>query len=124
LSNSIVGLVAQRLLRVLCVDCRESYTPNDAECDLLDVDKANPPSLFRAVGCEKCANEGYRGRQGIYEVVTIDDEMRRMIHTGSSEMELERHARTKSTSIREDAIAKVLTGVTSIHELLRVTTKD
>lgn len=124
LSNSIVGLVAQRLLRVLCPDCRAAYTPNEEECEMLEVDKAHPPTLYRAVGCEKCANEGYRGRQGIYEVVTIDDEMRRMIHAGSSEMDLESHARTKSTSIRDDAIAKVLAGVTSVHELLRVTTKE
>lgn len=124
LSNSIVGLVAQRLLRVLCEDCREEYVADEYECDLLGVDPANPPTLYREVGCEKCAHEGYRGRQGIYEVVTVDDDLRRMIHSGASELDLEEQARNKSTSIREDGIAKVLAGVTSVDELLRVTSKE
>jgi len=124
LSNSIVGLVAQRLLRLLCKACCESYTASEYECDLLDIGTANPPILYRNVGCEKCNQEGYRGRQGIYEVVTIDDEMRRLIHSGSSEMELDDQARKKSTSIRADGVTKVLAGVTSVDELLRVTTKE
>lgn len=124
LSNSIVGLVAQRLLRVLCDNCREAYQADEYECDLLDVDPATPPTIYREVGCEKCAHEGYRGRQGIYEVVTVDDDLRRMIHSGASELDLEEQARQKSTSIREDGIAKVLAGVTSVDELLRVTSKE
>jgi general secretion pathway protein E len=124
LSNSIVGLVAQRLLRVLCPDCREAYQADEYECNLLGVDPATPPTIYREVGCEKCAHEGYRGRQGIYEVVTVDDDLRRMIHSGASELDLEQQARHKSTSIREDGIAKVLAGVTSIDELLRVTSKE
>ena len=124
LSNSIVGLVAQRLLRVLCDNCREAYVADEYECELLGVDPANPPTLYREVGCEKCAHEGYRGRQGIYEVVTVDDDLRRMIHGGASELDLEQQARSKSTSIREDGIAKVLAGVTSVDELLRVTSKE
>ena len=124
LSNSIVGLVAQRLLRVLCTHCREAYTADDYECGLLGADTANPPTIYREKGCDKCALEGYRGRQGIYEVVTVDDELRRMIHSGASELDLEKHARTRSTSIRDDGVAKVLAGSTSIDELLRVTTKE
>ena len=124
LSNSIVGLVAQRLVRLLCKECRESYTASEYECDLLEIDTANPPTLYRNVGCDKCAQEGYRGRQGIYEVVTVDDDMRRLIHSGSSEIELEDQARKKSTSIRQDGVAKVLAGMTSVDELLRVTTKE
>lgn len=124
LSNSIVGLVAQRLLRVLCEDCREGYTADEYECDLLNVDAATPPTIYREIGCEKCAHEGYRGRQGIYEVVTVEDDLRRMIHNGASELDLEVQARKKSPSIRDDGIAKVLAGVTSVDELLRVTSKE
>lgn len=124
LSNSIVGLVAQRLLRVLCKDCREAYEADEYECELLGVDASKPPTLYREVGCDKCAHEGYRGRQGIYEVVTIDDEMRRMIHSGASELDLEIQARKHSTGIREDGTEKVLSGNTSVDELLRVTTKE
>ncbi|MFT5011888.1 MAG: general secretion pathway protein E [Patiriisocius sp.] len=124
LSNSIVGLVAQRLLRVLCVHCRQAYTADEYECDLLGLDKSDPPTLHRKIGCDKCTHEGYRGRQGIYEVVTVDDNLRRMIHSGASELDLEEQARNRSTSIRDDGIAKVLSGTTSVDELLRVTTKD
>ena len=124
LSNSIVGLVAQRLVRVLCKHCRQSYTADKYECDFLNADYENAPTIYKEVGCEKCAHEGYRGRQGIYEVVLVDDELRRMIHNGESELALEQHARTRTTGIREDGRVKVLSGLTSIDEVLRVTTDD
>lgn len=124
LSNSIVGLVAQRLVRVLCEDCRETHVADEYECQFLRADPSNPPTVYRATGCEQCAHEGYRGRLGIYEVVTVDDEMRRLIHNGSSELELEHQARKQSTGIREDGRAKVLAGLTTIDEVLRVTMDD
>ena len=124
LSNSIVGLVAQRLVRVICEDCREPYEADDYECNFLRVDPAAPPTIYRAVGCEKCAHEGFKGRLGIYEVVMIDDTLRRMIHSGASELEMEEYARTKTTGIRDDGRAKVLAGATTIDEILRVTMDD
>ncbi len=124
LSNSIVGLVAQRLVRILCADCRESFTAGDYECDFLKIDRTSPPTIYREVGCDKCANEGYRGRQGIYEVVTIDEQLRQMIHNGTSELELEKHARSKAPGIREDGRAKILSGATSVDEVLRMTMED
>ncbi len=124
LSNSIIGLVAQRLVRLLCTECRESYTADEYECEFLKVDKTDPPTIYREIGCEKCAYEGYKGRQGIYEVVTIDDEMRRLIHSGESELGLEEHARKNTTGIREDGRMKILEGVTSVDEVLRVTSED
>ncbi|MEX2490110.1 MAG: type II secretion system ATPase GspE [Pseudomonadales bacterium] len=124
LSNSVIGLVAQRLVRVLCTECREPFEADGFECDFLRVDHDNPPTIYRHVGCEKCAYEGYLGRQGLYEVIAIDDEIRRMIHANASELELEEYARTKTTGIREDGRAKVLSGVTSIDEVLRVSTDD
>lgn len=65
--------------------------------------------------------DGYRGRSGIYELITIDDELRTMIHDGAGEHELENYARTRSSSIREDGIRQVLAGVTTLEEVLRVT---
>lgn len=124
LSNSIVGLVAQRLVRVLCVKCREAYQPDEYECEFLKVDGSTPPTIHRAAGCEACAHEGYRGRVGIYEVVVVDDEIRRLIHIGASELDLERYARTLAAGIRDDGRSKVLAGVTSIDEVLRVTMED
>ena len=124
LSNSLVGLVAQRLVRVLCSDCRESYTADDYECDFLNVDSSAPPTLHRAVGCDVCSNEGYRGRMGIYEVVEIDDDLRRMIHSGVSELDMEEHARKMTSGIRDDGRARVIEGKTTIDEVLRVTIQD
>lgn len=124
LSNSIAGLVAQRLVRVLCPECREAHVADEYECEFLKVDKADPPTIYRHVGCEQCAHEGYRGRLGIYEVIVVDEEIRRLIHSGASEMEMEHHARALATGIRDDGRAKVLSGQTSIDEVLRVTMED
>jgi general secretion pathway protein E len=124
LSNSLIGLVAQRLVRVLCSDCREAYDADDYECGFLKVDAKESPTLYRPKGCESCANEGYRGRMGIYEVVSMDDELRRMIHSGASELDMEQHVRNKTTGIRDDGRSRVLQGLTTIDEILRVTMED
>lgn len=124
LSNSLIGLVAQRLVRVLCSDCREAYSADEYECEFLKKDAAHPPTLYRAVGCESCSHEGYRGRMGIYEVVEIDDELRRKIHSGASELDMEAHARRSTTGIRDDGRERILEGLTTIDEVLRVTIED
>ncbi len=124
LSNSVIGLVAQRLVRTLCKACSESYEADDYECEFLKVDPSGPPTLHRAIGCDQCAHEGYKGRVGIYEVVLVDDEMRRMIHSGASELDLEERARTRTTGIREDGRSKILAGMTTIDEVIRVTMED
>ncbi len=122
LSNSVIGLIAQRLVRVLCPECREPYTADSYECDFLKT--SSVPELYRARGCDRCAHEGYRGRVGIYEVVLVDDELRRMIHSGASELDLEKHARTRTAGIREDGRTKILEGITTVDEVLRVTMED
>lgn len=120
LSSSLVGVLAQRLVRVLCEDCKQPAIADDSECQLLSVDNRTPPTIFHAQGCEKCNQLGYRGRQGIYEVVPIDEKMKTLIHDKAGEQELEAHARTTCTSIQQDGIRKVLQGTTTIEELLRV----
>lgn len=124
LSNSLVGLVAQRLVRVLCQECREGYTADAYECEFLKADVADPPTLYRPKGCEQCAHEGYRGRMGIYEVVAMDEALRSMIHTGASELDMERHVRERTTGIRDDGRLRVLEGLSTIDEVLRVTMED
>ena len=124
LSNSLIGLVAQRLVRVLCKHCREAYKPDAYECEFLKTSPANPPTVYRALGCERCAHEGYRGRTGIYEVVVVDDELRRMIHSGVSEPDMEKYLRTETPGIRDDGRNCVLDGRTTIDEVLRVTMED
>jgi len=74
-----------------------------------------------AHGCEKCSHTGYAGRQGIYEVVKVDETMRTMIHDGASEHDIERHARSQSAGITEDGMRLVMEGKTSLEEVMRVT---
>jgi general secretion pathway protein E len=124
LSSSLIGVLAQRLVRVLCEDCKEPYTAGKADCDTMGIATDNPPTLYHARGCTVCNQLGYRGRTGIYELVTIDDAMRGMIHDGAGEQELERHARTLSPSMRQDGWRKVLEGFTSVEEVLRVSQGD
>jgi general secretion pathway protein E len=122
LSSSLIGVLAQRLVRLLCDECKQPHTANPKECELMGVDEANPPTLYRVGdGCPHCNHMGYRGRTGIYEQVSIDETLRGMIHDGSGEHELEQQARRHSSDIRVDGFRRVLTGETSLDEVLRVT---
>ncbi|MFC3608069.1 type II secretion system ATPase GspE [Stutzerimonas tarimensis] len=124
ISSSLLAVLAQRLVRVLCPDCRRPYVADAAECALLGVDPTQPPTLFHAEGCEHCRGLGYRGRTGIYELVLLDDRLRSMIHTRVAEQEMARHARTLGPGIREDGMRKVREGVTTLEEVLRVTREE
>ena len=121
LSSSLLGVLAQRLVRVLDTTSRIPYTAREYECNLLGVDPANPPTLYHP---GEGANGGFSGRTGIYELISVDDEMREMIHGGVSEQELDRHARKTSPSIRADGRRQVLNGTTTLEEVLRVTRED
>ena len=111
-------------MRVLCDDCKEPYTAGPANCEMMGIPVHNPPVLYHAKGCDKCNQLGYRGRTGIYELVSIDDKLRSMIHDGAGEIELERQARTSTPGIRQDGWRKVLDGETTVEEVLRVTQGD
>jgi general secretion pathway protein E len=124
LSSSLLGVLAQRLVRVLCVHCREARPADEAECGLLGLDPQNPPQIHHAKGCPECHQQGYRGRTGIYELLIFDDKMRTLVHNGVGEQELLRHARSLGPSIRDDGRRKVLEGVTTLEEVLRVTRED
>ena len=124
LSSSLIGVVAQRLVRVLCHQCREPHVADHAECELLGVSPQLPPTIYRAKGCPSCNQRGFKGRTGIYEVISVDDEMRRLIHERCGEQELEAIARLNGPSIRADGMSKVLSGVTTLDEVLRVTRED
>jgi general secretion pathway protein E len=109
---------------MLCSECKQPYTAGTADCNTMGIPIDTPPTLYRAAGCSACNQLGYRGRSGIYELVGIDDDMRTMIHDGSGEHELDRHARQFAPGIRQDGWSKVLRGITSIEEVLRVTQGD
>ncbi len=121
LSSSLIGVLAQRLVRVLDDATKMPYVARDYECNTLNLDPGNPPTIYRA---GEDTSTGFRGRTGIYEVIAVDDAMRTMIHDGVSEQDLERHARTMTPSIRDDGRRRVLAGNTTLEEVLRVTRED
>jgi general secretion pathway protein E len=121
LSSSLLGVMAQRLVRILCDKCKQPSTPNEAERAVLKLPPGEQMTIHRAGGCDVCSGTGYRGRTGIYEMVEIDDEMRGMIHEGASEQALEHYARTRTPGIRDDGLQKVVEGTTTLEEVVRVT---
>jgi len=117
LASSLLGVMAQRLVRKLCPHCKESHEADAQECDLLGVEAA---TIYHAKGCEACNHTGYSGRQGIYELVQVDQQMRQLIHAQASEQEIEKLARQQGPSLQQNGFALVLQGVTSLEEVLRV----
>jgi len=124
IASSLVAVIAQRLVRTLCSDCKQTYSPDAAGCEILGVDVHQPPDVYKAVGCEACKQTGFKGRTGIYEVVVVDEPMRQAIHNASGEQVLEACARRQSPSIRTDGVRLVLLGKTTLEEVLRVTQED
>jgi general secretion pathway protein E len=121
LSSSLIGVLAQRLVRVLCPHCK---SPRSADSNELEFLRLPAAKVFEPVGCEHCQHTGYRGRMGIYELVTIDDTLRQQIHDRLSEQEMTVQARLTSPGIRDDGRDKVLAGATTVQEVLRVTMED
>ncbi|MBN2359187.1 MAG: type II secretion system ATPase GspE [Deltaproteobacteria bacterium] len=127
-ASSLIGILAQRLVRVLCADCRAPYTPSDAELAQIGVELKpgeRRPDIYRARGCPRCGQTGYQGRSGIYELMTISDEVRQLILKNVDSVTIKRAAmRHGMVSLREDGAHKVLTGLTTIEEVCRVTAED
>ncbi len=119
LSSSLEALMAQRLVRVLCNNCKEVHPASRSEASRLGIPEGSP--VHRPVGCNNCHDTGYRGRTGIYELIVVDEEVRQLIHEGAGEQAMLAHIRKQSQSIDEDGRDKVLQGVTSVEEVLRVT---
>jgi general secretion pathway protein E len=124
LSSTLVGLLAQRLVRLLCPECRQPYSPDANERQLFNFDADADITLYHPAGCAQCNHSGYRGRTGIYELIAIDEQMRHFIHDRTSEQDLTAYARTKTPGIRAHGAQRILAGETSIAEVLRVTRED
>ena len=134
LSSSLIGVVAQRLVRTLCTHCHGWQVADSEQAKLFTeigivpvsengakVLTSKPINLPKPVGCDKCNQSGFKGRTAIYEVVPVDDTLRRMIHSNTAEYELEEYARQQTPSIRADGLHKVIAGRTTLEEVLRVT---
>ena len=122
LSSSLIGVIAQRLVRTLCQHCATWHAADEFEQQILNsVTTAEVVQLPKPQGCEHCSHTGFSGRTAIYEIVPVDEHMRRLIHSNAAEFELEQYARQNTGSIRDDGLRKVLAGKTTLEEVLRVT---
>jgi len=127
ISSSLIAIVAQRLIRKLCPKCREAYKPGEVLCAKLGIDikKIKDATFYRAKGCALCLNTGYAGRVGICEMLPVTLVIRDLILKRARENEIKRAARNENMkTLREDGITKVLAGLTSLEEVLRVTVAD
>lgn len=121
LSSSVIALMAQRLIRLLCRHCKTPYEASESELSLLQLAPTAQQQLFHANGCSHCNHTGYRGRTGIYELIEIDDQLRLMIHEQATEQDMVDYARKQSASIADDGRRRILAGDTTVEEVLRVT---
>jgi general secretion pathway protein E len=121
IASSLVGVLAQRLVRRLCPDCKEAYHPDSIQQELLGVDAET--ILYRAKGCVACDQIGYQGRLGIYELIVMSEDLRRLIHDQASEDDLTNCARQTSQSLMQNGFERVVAGETTVDEVFRVTQK-
>jgi len=123
-TSSVIAIIAQRLVRVLCPKCKEPSTPDDESLANLGVDKKQLENhvLYRKQGCAACMNTGYRGRTAIFEILILDDLLKRLILKTSDSNQIQDEAmRRGMTNLLQDGAQKVLAGVTTIEEVFRVT---
>jgi type II secretory ATPase GspE/PulE/Tfp pilus assembly ATPase PilB-like protein/FixJ family two-component response regulator/RNA polymerase subunit RPABC4/transcription elongation factor Spt4 len=120
IADAIVGIIAQRLVRQICPHCRTQDQPDPELLQALKIAHAGLVT-YKGAGCDKCNRSGYKGRIGVYEILQVDQEIKRMIHQEATEPEILHAARlTNMTTLLEDAIEKLKQGVTSCEEVLRV----
>jgi type IV pilus assembly protein PilB len=124
-SSAVDCVVAQRLARRLCPHCREAYSPTQKALDDIKflAKAAEIEQIYRARGCKKCNNTGYKGRVGLYEVLVVSEQIEKLVVAGATADHINNQARKEGMkTLREDGFIKVLSGQTSIEEIMRVTT--
>jgi general secretion pathway protein E len=125
-ASSVVAIAAQRLVRRICTACKRPYRPAAEELAKLGVPAAGEPTtLYRGVGCAACAETGYRGRTAIYELLVVDDEIRRLVVAKADSSVIKQAAVAKGmTTLKEEAAAKVVAGLTTTEEAMRITQSE
>lgn len=122
ISSSVIAVMAQRLVRKICINCAEPDFLTDEEAELLGIDLNIFPQLLRGTGCDQCANTGYRGRIGLYELLMISDNIRHVIGGGGDANEIRKKAiEGGMRTLRQDALEKLYQGSTTPEEVVRVT---
>ena len=120
LAGSLVCGLAQRLARRLCTHCKEEYTATEEDCKILGVDPTNPPQIYRAVGCEKCGEKGYKGRIALHEIMPIDKGMDELISTHATRNNMEEHLLKEGfIPMVQDAATKVQMGLIDVPEMMK-----
>jgi general secretion pathway protein E len=122
----VLAVAAQRLVRLLCNNCKKAYQPSTIYLKSIGVapDHFNETKIYKAVGCEKCISTGYKGRLGIFEIMVLDEHLKGLIlETFDSNRIKNEAVKQKMIPLRQDGIEKVLEGITTMEEVLRVTQK-
>lgn len=120
LASTVTAIVAQRLVRRLCGSCKTPYAPTPQELSLLGIKGKLKAPFYRPEGCAECHNIGYIGRLGLYEIVTMDDTLRGMIHNSASEAEMGKHVFKRRQTLLQSGASHVISGATSAEDVLRV----
>jgi len=121
ISASLIGVMAQRLVRLICENCKEPYQPSKALIEKWGLKNKRNLVLYRGRGCDYCKGTGFRGRTGIFELMTVDDEVREMVISGASTVSLRKKAQEKGMELlSQDGLAKAVLGMTTIEEVARV----
>jgi general secretion pathway protein E len=124
-ASVLEGVLAQRLVRRICPNCRVPDTPSAADLDALGIEVQHDVTLFRGKGCEECRGTGYRGRSGIYELFVIDEDARSLILRHASTRDIRQHAIQRGmNTLRMDGFKRAMEGQTTVEEILRVTQED
>jgi general secretion pathway protein E len=126
ISSSVLAVAAQRLVRVLCDNCKKAYKPSTIYLQSIGVSPTHfkERHIYKTVGCEKCIGTGYSGRLGIFEIMVLTEKLKNLILETFDSNQIQMEARQeKMMSLRQDGIQKVLNGITTIEEVLRVTQK-
>jgi general secretion pathway protein E len=124
ISSSVLAVVAQRLIRVLCRDCKQPYTPDNSTLESIGItpDQFQETTIYRTDGCENCFHTGYKGRTGIFEIMLLDSSLKRLILTTYDSSQIKDAALNQNmVTLRQDGIQKVLDGISTIEEVIRVT---
>ncbi len=121
LAGNIIGIVAQRLVRRLCKHCKQAHQASAGECSMVGAPADRPPTLYRAVGCDQCDYQGYRGRMAIIEILKMDGELDELIAHRATGRELQKSALARGfRTLAEDGVRRILDGSTALDELMRV----
>ena len=124
-ASSVMAVLAQRLLRQICPDCKQPYKPAAEELSRLGLDSKGSYTFYRGAGCPSCSQTGYRGRTGIYELLVLDDEVRRLIGAKADSSAIKQAAIAKGMiTLKQEGATKVAQGVTTTEEVMRITQQE